>query len=94
MTQPRIHLTEAAVTDMENIVTWYIEQGTPDVGRRLVTEIMQRIETLAAYPEIGRVVPEFNQPQVRELIHPPFTRRFANTNNRGQTTVFSPARKI
>jgi plasmid stabilization system protein ParE len=89
MTQPRIHLTETAVTDMENIVTWYVEQGAPDVGRRLVTEIMQRIETLAAHPEIGRVVPEFNQPQVRELIHPPFrvVYRYAQKPSRAEIQV-------
>jgi toxin ParE1/3/4 len=24
------------------------------------------------HPDIGRIVPEFNQPSIREIIHPPF----------------------
>jgi len=30
------------------------------------------VEVLADHPDIGRVVPEFDQPFLRELIHPPF----------------------
>ena len=33
---------------------------------------MSRIETLGDLPDSGRVVPEFDQPSIRELIHPPF----------------------
>ncbi len=33
---------------------------------------MERIEHLASHPDIGRVVPEFGQVSLRELIHPPF----------------------
>jgi plasmid stabilization system protein ParE len=44
----------------------------PEVGDRLVAEIFQRVEVLADHPDIGRIVPEFDQPFLRELIHPPF----------------------
>ena len=33
---------------------------------------MGHIEHLATHPDIGRIVPEFNTPNLRELIHPPF----------------------
>ncbi len=48
------------------------EQRVPEVGRRLVTEVFDRVELLTEHPELGRVVPEFGQLNLRELIHPPF----------------------
>ena len=33
---------------------------------------MAAIETLAEHPEMGRIVPEFEQPALREMIRPPF----------------------
>lgn len=35
-------------------------------------EIFDRVGALRDHPDTGRVVPEFNQPFLRELIHPPF----------------------
>lgn len=67
-----ISIAESALGDLEAVRAWYTEQGVPQVGERLVAEIFQHIETLAAHPDIGRIVPEFGQPFLRELIHPPF----------------------
>lgn len=67
-----IRFAESAITDLEAIKDWYAEQDVPDVGDRLVKEIISRIETLRDHPDIGRVVPEFDQLALRELIHPPF----------------------
>ena len=67
-----IGLAESAVSDLEGIREWYQDQGVPEVGERLILEIFERIETLAAHPEIGRIVPELGQAFLRELIHPPF----------------------
>jgi plasmid stabilization system protein ParE len=64
--------SESALVDLEGIGTWYASQGVPEVGRRLIEEIMGRIDGLTEFPEIGRMVPEFNQQQIREIIHPPF----------------------
>lgn len=63
---------ESALRDLEEVRTWYTEQGVPEVGARLVEEVLQRIQALADYPDMGRMVPEFDQPFLRELIHPPF----------------------
>jgi toxin ParE1/3/4 len=67
-----ITLADTALRDLEDVQAWYLEQGVPDVGTRLVIEIFQRIQALAENPEMGRVVSEFGQPFLRELIHPPF----------------------
>ena len=67
-----IRLAVSALADLETIRTWYAEQGVPDVGEKLVSGIFQRIEALKKHPKLGRIVPEFEQPFLRELIHPPF----------------------
>lgn len=67
-----ISFAESALRDLEEVRSWYMEQGVPEVGTRLVSEVFQRVEALASHPDMGRVVPEFEQPFLRELIHPPF----------------------
>lgn len=72
MAKVAIRFAESAITDLEGIRSWYTEQGVPDVGDRFVKAIVARIEALRDHPEMGRIVPEFDRPFVRELIHPPF----------------------
>ena len=72
MPRGSVRLAESAITDLEALRSWYAEQGVPDVGDRFVEEILARIEALRDHPEMGRIVPEFDQPFLRELIHPPF----------------------
>ncbi len=72
MPEVSIRFADSAVADLEALRTWYSEQGVPEVGNRIVKEIFRRIQALRDYPEMGRIVPEFTQPYLRELIHPPF----------------------
>ena len=67
-----IRFAKSAVADLEDLTAWYAEQGAGDVGVRLVASILDRVERLAEHPDMGRVVPEFGQPALRELIHAPF----------------------
>jgi plasmid stabilization system protein ParE len=62
----------SAFDDLEDIRAWYIDQQTPDVGDRLIREIISQVERLVAFPESGRVVPEFNIENLREIIFAPF----------------------
>jgi plasmid stabilization system protein ParE len=68
----RITFAVSAVADLEEVRRWYAEQGAPEVGERLLDEIVAAVERLADFPESGRVVPEFGARQLREVIHPPF----------------------
>nr|WP_231916674.1 hypothetical protein [Rheinheimera sp. SA_1] len=34
--------------------------------------MFQRTDLIVAGPDADRIVPEFNQPQIREIIYPPF----------------------
>jgi len=54
------------------MLLWYREQGVTPVGRRMATEMIAAAESLSEYPEMGRVVPEFNTPTLRELIRQPY----------------------
>ena len=67
-----ITLAESAIQDLTDIREYYQAQEVPEVGDRFVKEIISSVEELAIHPDQGRIVPEFNRPQLRELIHPPF----------------------
>ena len=67
-----ITLAESAVQDLEAIRDYYQEQEVPEIGDRFLKEIISSVEELAIHPDRVRMVPEFNSPQLRELIHPPF----------------------
>ncbi len=68
----KVTLSEIALRDMAEVREWYAEQGVPEVGPRLVVEVVQHVKTLEEHPDLGRVVPEFGHAPIRELIHPPF----------------------
>ena len=65
-------LTERALSDLQELVAWYTEQGRPEAGAGTVAELLSQLEPLADLPDLGRVVPEFSHPLLRELVRPPF----------------------
>ena len=72
MGKDSVTFAESAVRDLEEIQTRYEGELVPEVGRRLVSEIFERVEAVCDNPDMGRIVPEFGQKYLRELIHPPF----------------------
>ena len=67
-----ITFAESAAQDLEDILAYYADQAMPQVGSRLVAEIIADIELLSSQPRMGRIVPEFEQDFLLELIRPPF----------------------
>lgn len=67
-----VRFAASALADLQAVQEWYTGQGVPDIGARLVADIVASVERLADHPGMGRVVPEFGQVCLRELIHPPF----------------------
>lgn len=67
-----VSLAESAVRDLEDVRDWHRSQSAPEVGERLIAEIGGSLGQLVELPESGRVVPEFDEPWLRELIRPPF----------------------
>lgn len=72
MAPVRITFARSALRDLQDIRTWYAEEGVPEVGERLTRGILESAHGLSEQPDMGRVVPEFGQALLRELIHPPF----------------------
>ena len=62
----------SAFDDLEEIGAWYKDQQVPEVGDRLIKEIISKIERLGDFPESGHIVPEFNIENLREIIFAPF----------------------
>lgn len=67
-----ISFSRSAVDDLKSIKEYYQEQSVPQIVQDFVVTIIEHIETLSTHPDIGRVVPEFDDDSIRELIHLPF----------------------
>ena len=67
-----IEFAESAADDLLQVLAWYASQDVPDVGRRLVAEVIERVDQLAMFPDSGKVVLEFDTPWLREFVLPPF----------------------
>ena len=78
----RITFAASAITDLEDMQAYYSGEGVPDVGVRLIGEIIARIERLSTHPSSGRVVPEFHVDHLREIIYPPFRIVYRHDKNK------------
>ncbi len=67
-----VESSQSAQDDLRDMMAWHALQDVPEVGRRLAAEIIDRVRQLEAFPDSGRVVPEFDTTWLRELEHPPF----------------------
>jgi len=67
-----VGLAKSAEDDLRDILAWYSSQQVPEVGARMVVAIIEHVERLAAFPDSGRVVPEFETPWLREVQLPPY----------------------
>ena len=60
-----------ALEDLKQIRAW-VARDSPDSARRLATKIRARVESLAEFPKVGRVVPEISVENYREVIVRPY----------------------
>jgi plasmid stabilization system protein ParE len=58
--------TVSAIQDLQNIVE-FIAQDSPYYAMSVYEDLMGKAQTLIEFPHRGRVVPEFDDPKVREL---------------------------
>jgi plasmid stabilization system protein ParE len=68
----KISFSNSVITDLDEIKSYYLEQGIAEVGDDINASAFSHIETLLDHPDIGRVVPEFEQQHIREFIHSPY----------------------
>ena len=67
----RVQWASPAIADLLEAVA-FIRREQPSAARRLYTEIERRTKPLRTHPTLGRIVPEFENRHLRELIVPPF----------------------
>jgi addiction module RelE/StbE family toxin len=60
-----------SLRDVESIRT-FISQDSATYAELVVRRIVAAVERLHAFPESGRVVPERNVPEIREVIVAPY----------------------
>ena len=63
--------TLQAVEDLTSIRD-YIARDSQTYARLIVERLYNSVGQLAEYPDSGRIVPERNEPDIRELIRPPY----------------------
>ena len=60
----------SARLDLKELAS-YIAETRPEVSARFVQSVFRTVEPLTCFPESGRIVPEFNDPALREVIRKP-----------------------
>jgi len=60
-----------SLDDIESIRA-YISQDSPVYADLVVPRLVAAVERLRIFPESGRIVPERNDPEIREIIKRPY----------------------
>jgi toxin ParE1/3/4 len=67
----KVIIAPRAILDLDYLVR-YIAQDNPAAASRMGYALIERTKTLAAWPELGRIVPEFSDSLLRELVLKPY----------------------
>jgi toxin ParE1/3/4 len=67
----KIVWSPASRDDLRDIVR-FIARDNPQRAESFGYELMQRTDILQQHPEAGRVVPEYRNPHLREIIYRPY----------------------
>lgn len=59
--------TRRAIEDVQSIQR-FIEKDSPHYAQLVGQQLIAAVERLPTFPQSGRVVPEFNNPAIREVI--------------------------
>jgi len=86
--------TEQAVDDLVGIRT-FIARDSAAYAAAVVERLFTAVDQLRQFPDSGRVVPELQRPDIRELIRPPFRIVYRRTDDVIDVlTVFHAAREL
>ena len=64
-------LARSAEADLEAIVS-YVAKDNPQAAICLGRALVAALRSLEAFPQLGRIVPEFNQESLREIVRRPY----------------------
>jgi toxin ParE1/3/4 len=63
----KVFLSDQALSDLERIVA-YIAFDNPEAAQRVGDQLLDAALSLEALPERGRMVPEFQRYEIREIV--------------------------
>lgn len=66
-----VHWTDTAQGQLDAIYQ-YISQNSPEYAKRMVDRLTRRSQQIGEFPQSGRVVPEYQLEQIREVIEVPY----------------------
>lgn len=67
----QVRWTLTSQRDLKDIEDW-IARDSVRHAVRFVDRLIRAVENLEESPRLGRIVPEFGRPEIRELIVPPY----------------------
>jgi len=67
----RVHWTDTAVRHLLGIYE-HIAQDSPVYAQRMIDRLTRRSEQIATFPLSGRMVPEYEVQDIREVIEKPY----------------------
>ena len=79
---------DAAVAQLEAIHD-YVSQTSPEYARRIVDRLTKRSVQISAFPFSGRVVPEYELNEVREVIEGSYRIIYLIKEDEGQIEVLA-----
>ena len=89
-----IRWTEQAVDDLVGIRT-FIARDSAAYAVAVADLLFSAVDQLRRFPDSGRVVPELQRPDIRELIRPPFRIVYRRAEGIIEVlTVFHAAREL
>ena len=86
--------TDEALRHLDGIFR-HIAEDSPIYARRMVDRITQRSRQIGVFPHSGRMVPEYGDIEIREVIEPPYRIVYRVASNRADVlAVFHGARLL
>jgi len=62
-----VYWTETAIQQLSSLYT-YLSQTSPPYAQRTIDRLTRRSQQIATFPNSGRIVPEFDNDRIREII--------------------------
>lgn len=78
--RPQLLSTSGALTDLRAIEE-YVAAHNPNSARQLARRLKSAVSRLLRFPNSGRVVLEFEDPKIREVISPPYRIAYSSGRN-------------
>ena len=67
----KVHWTAAARAQLRDIHS-FVARSSPQYAKKLVDRLTRRSQQIGAFPQSGRVVPDVNDVNVREVLEGPY----------------------